>query len=140
MKQKVKLLYLPQGGGELTAGEISGGGSGQRNPITKLIEGHVLLDVLGELNPCIPPIYFQKKIKLQATIDQQQEKGEILDLSPGSPLAAISLWESSTMILSSLDLCTSMLCTADESAATTAKPSPTKPKIDSISFFFFLLI
>ena len=36
------------------------------------------------------------------------------------------------MILSSLDLCTRMLCTADVSAATTAKPSPTSPNMHSI--------
>lgn len=52
--------------------------------------------------------------------------------SPGSPLAAMSLWESSTMILSSLDLWTSMLWTADVSAATMAKPFPTNPNTHSI--------
>lgn len=76
------------------------------------------------------------KIKLQ----NKKQKEKMLHLSPGSPLAATSLCESSTMILSSLDLCTSMLCTADVSAATTAKPSPTKPKMDSIALFLICLV
>lgn len=59
------------------------------------------------------------------------------DLSPDSPLAAMSLWESRTMILSSLDLWTSMLFTADVSAATTANPFPTRPNTHSIFAFFF---
>lgn len=55
-----------------------------------------------------------------------------MNLSPGSPLAATSLWESRTIILSSSDLWTKMLWTAEESAATMAKPLPTKPKTHSI--------
>ena len=58
---------------------------------------------------------------------------EKTNLSPPSPLAPKSLWESRTMILSSLDLWTRMLCTADESATTRAKPSPTNPNTHSIS-------
>jgi len=52
--------------------------------------------------------------------------------SPGSPLAATSLCESSTMILSSLFLWRRILWTADVSAATMANPFPTRPNTHSI--------
>lgn len=53
--------------------------------------------------------------------------------SPGSPDAPISLWLPSTITLSSSVLWTRMLCTADVSAATTAKSRPTTPITHSIT-------
>lgn len=37
----------------LAASEISSRLCGQRNPIVKLVEGHILLNVFSELNPAI---------------------------------------------------------------------------------------
>ena len=91
-----------------------------------------------------PKIQQRKKAKKTKTkgggIENQSE-----NLSPASPLAAMSLWESRTMILSSLDLWTSMLWTAEESATTMANPLPTNPNTHSMiyegmSFRFSLLI
>ena len=63
---------------------------------------------------------------------ERETERDVTDLSPLSPLAPKSLWESRIMILSSLDLWTRMLWTADVSAATTANPLPTNPNTHSI--------
>ena len=77
-----------------------------------------------------PKIQQRKKAKTKGGgIENQSE-----NLSPASPLAAMSLWESRTMILSSLDLWTSMLWTAEESATTMANPLPTNPNTHSMIY------
>ena len=46
----VYTLYLTQSSGELASSEVCCSGCGQRNPITELIQSHVFLYILSELN------------------------------------------------------------------------------------------
>ena len=157
----VYTLYLTQSSGELASSEVCCSGCGQRNPITELIQSHVFLYILSELNSADkqkpnnsknqskPKNPTKKESKIKKYIYKKTKGGGIENqsenLSPASPLAAMSLWESRTMILSSLDLWTSMLWTAEESATTMANPLPTNPNTHSMiyecmSFRFSLLI
>lgn len=66
-------MYLPQGSGELASGKISSSSSCEGDPISELVQGDVLLNVLGELNPTWTrtkrtikiPEYRENEIKLQ---------------------------------------------------------------------------
>jgi hypothetical protein len=65
-------------------------------------------------------------------VERTDRRGRKTYRSPGSPEAPNSLCESRTITLSSSVLWTRILCTAEVSAATTAKSRPTKPKTHSI--------
>ena len=134
----VYTLYLTQSSGELTSSEVCCSGCGQRNPITELIQSHVFLYIFSELNSADKrkTQQLKKPIKTQKSNKERKQKkgGYGENLSPASPLAAMSLWESRTMILSSLDLWTSMLWTAEESATTMANPLPTNPNTHSMIY------
>lgn len=130
MRVRVQKRYLAESSGKFATCEIGGGGGGERDAVTELIQGDVFLNVLSELNPK------RERKGIRGLEESGREETLSLDsryLSPGSPLAAMSLWESRSMILSSLDLWTRMLCTADESATTIANPLPTNPNTHSIT-------
>lgn len=78
--------YLTQSSGELATGEISSGGGGERDTVTEVIQGDVLLYVLRELNPKM--MGWDQKLKAKK---EKREEEEEENLSPGSPLAAMSL-------------------------------------------------